>query len=50
MNLLSGFALDELSFEEWLLEEWQRLRELALEALARPLAHQGKAGAPQPAA
>jgi predicted ATPase/DNA-binding SARP family transcriptional activator len=44
-DLLSGFALDEMSFEEWLLGERERLRELALEALARLLAHQRNAGA-----
>ena len=44
-DLLSGFALDEMSFEDWLLGERERLRELALEALARLLAHQRKAGA-----
>jgi predicted ATPase len=44
-NLLSGFALDEPPLEEWLLEERERLRELALEGLARLLAHQRKAGA-----
>src|SRR5258708_6520797 len=30
-DLLSGFALDEAPFEEWLLGERERLRELALE-------------------
>ena len=44
-DLLNGLALDETSFEEWLLGERERLRELALEALARLLAHQRKAGA-----
>src|SRR5262245_29420518 len=44
-DLLSGFALDEPPFEEWLFEERERLRELALEALARLLASQRKAGA-----
>ena len=44
-DLLSGFALDESAFEEWLLGERERLRELALEGLARLLAHQRKAGA-----
>jgi DNA-binding SARP family transcriptional activator/tetratricopeptide (TPR) repeat protein len=39
-DLLSGFALDEPPFEEWLLGERERLRELAVEALARLLAHQ----------
>jgi predicted ATPase/DNA-binding SARP family transcriptional activator len=44
-DLLSGFALDEPPFEEWLLAERERLRELVLEALARLLAHQRKVGA-----
>jgi predicted ATPase/DNA-binding SARP family transcriptional activator len=44
-DLLSGFALNEAPFEEWLLGERERLRELALEALARLLAHQRKVGA-----
>jgi DNA-binding SARP family transcriptional activator len=44
-DLLSGFALDESPFEEWLLGERERLRELALEGLARLLAQQRKAGA-----
>src|SRR5262249_34346811 len=39
-DLLSGFALDEAPFEEWLVGERERLRELAVEALARLLAHQ----------
>jgi predicted ATPase/DNA-binding SARP family transcriptional activator len=43
-DLLSGFALDEAPFEEWLLTERERLRELALEGMARLLAHQRKAG------
>ena len=44
-DLLSGFVVDEAPFEEWLLGERERLRELALEALAKLLAHQRKAGA-----
>ena len=39
-DLLSGFALDEAPFEEWLLGERERLRELALEGLAKLLAQQ----------
>src|SRR5262245_28414496 len=39
-DLLSGFALDEAPFEEWLVGERERLRELAVEALARLLARQ----------
>src|SRR5919201_958149 len=44
-DLLSGFAVDETPFEEWLLGERERLRELALEALAKLLAHERKIGA-----
>jgi len=39
-DLLLGFTLDEPLFEEWLVAERERLREMALEALARLLAHQ----------
>jgi len=42
-DLLEGLAVSEPGFEEWLLAERERLRELALEALARLLAHQTKA-------
>ncbi len=48
-DLLSGFAVDEPPFEEWLLGERERLRELALEALARLLAHQRNMGATEEA-
>jgi DNA-binding SARP family transcriptional activator len=48
-DLLDGFVIDEAPFEEWLLGERERLRELALEALARLLAHQRKSGATEPA-
>jgi len=48
-DLLSGFVVDEAPFEEWLLGERERLRELALEALAKLLAHQRKAGASEAA-
>jgi len=34
-DLLSGFTLNEPLFEEWLVPERERLRELALEALAK---------------
>jgi DNA-binding SARP family transcriptional activator len=44
-DLLDGFVVDEAPFEEWVLGERERLRELALEALARLLAHQRKTGA-----
>ena len=48
-ELLDGLALDEAPFEEWVLGERERLRELALEALARLLAHQRKTGATEAA-
>src|SRR5262245_1793014 len=44
-DLLEGLSVDEPPFEEWLLAERERLRELALEALARQLAHQAKSQA-----
>jgi DNA-binding SARP family transcriptional activator len=44
-DLLLGFTLKEPLFEEWLVAERERLREMALEALARLLAHQSKAAA-----
>jgi len=44
-ELLEGLSIDEPPFEEWLLAERERLRELALEALARLLAHQAKSQA-----
>src|SRR5262245_42459242 len=43
-DLLSGFALDEAPFEEWLVRERERLRELAVEALTRLLALQKAEG------
>src|SRR5262245_50546521 len=43
-DLLAGFGLNEPLFEEWLVAERERLREVALEALARLLAHQSKTG------
>jgi DNA-binding SARP family transcriptional activator len=48
-DLLDGFVLDEAPFEEWVLGERERLRELALEAFARLLAHQRKSGAAEAA-
>ena len=42
-DLLLGFSVTEPLFEEWLVAERERLREMALEALARLLAHQTKA-------
>ena len=44
-DLLLGFTVSEPLFEEWLLAERERLREMALEALARLLAHQTKTSA-----
>ncbi|MGH7312761.1 MAG: ATP-binding protein, partial [Candidatus Rokuibacteriota bacterium] len=41
-DFLAGFAVDEPPFEEWLVTERERLRELALEGLARLLVHQRK--------
>ena len=43
-DLLAGVSLDEPLFEDWLVAERERLRELALEALAKLLAHQSKIG------
>jgi len=39
-DLLEGLVVDEAPFEEWLVNERERLRELALETLARLLARQ----------
>jgi DNA-binding SARP family transcriptional activator len=39
-DLLDGFVVDEEPFEEWLLQEREKLRDLAMEALARLLQHQ----------
>ncbi len=44
-DLLEGLTLQEPPFEEWLVAERLRLRELALEALARLLVQQRDAGA-----
>src|SRR5262245_23867214 len=38
-DLLEGLAVNESPFEEWLIGERERLRERALEALGRLLAH-----------
>ena len=43
-DFLAGFRLPESSFEEWRTAQRERLHELALEALARLLAEQGRAG------
>jgi DNA-binding SARP family transcriptional activator len=42
-DLLEGLSVSEPPFEEWLLAERERLRELAIEALAKLLAHQTEA-------
>src|SRR5262245_35287411 len=44
-DLLEGLGVTEAPFEEWLTAERERLRELALEALAKLLAHQTKSEA-----
>jgi DNA-binding SARP family transcriptional activator len=43
-DLLEGLGAQDAGFEEWLLGERERLRELALDALARLLAHQVATG------
>ena len=49
-DLLAGLVVDEAPFEEWLAGERERLRELALEGLAKLLAHQRRCGALEAAA
>src|SRR5688572_21670222 len=44
-DLLAGLAVDEAPWEEWLLGERERMRELALEGLAKLLAHHRRNGA-----
>jgi hypothetical protein len=44
-DLLLGFNVNEPLFEDWLVAERERLREMALEGLARLLAHQTKTAA-----
>ncbi|HYB12525.1 MAG TPA: AAA family ATPase [Myxococcota bacterium] len=44
-ELLEGLAIEAPAFEEWLLGERERLRERAIEAMARLLTHQRTAGA-----
>ena len=44
-DLLAGLVVDEAPFEEWLLGERERLRELALEGLAKLLVHQRRGSA-----
>ncbi|MBI4588721.1 MAG: AAA family ATPase [Candidatus Rokubacteria bacterium] len=41
-DLLAGLAVSEPLYEEWLVAERERLHELALEGLARLLAHQSR--------
>ncbi len=48
-DLLDGLALQEAPFEEWLLAERERLRELALEAQAKLFHHQRTTGATEAA-
>lgn len=43
-DLLAGFVVDETPFEEWLRGERERVRELALEGLAKLVVHQCQAG------
>src|SRR5262245_20015017 len=48
-DLLAGLAVAETPFEEWLVAERERLRELAVQALAHLLAHQRASGHPEAA-
>ncbi len=48
-EFLEGLALQEAPFEEWLLAQRERLRELALEALAKVLREQHRTGATEAA-
>src|SRR5262245_29446182 len=48
-DFLQGLALEESPFEEWLMLERERLRELALESMAKLLRHQRAVGAPDAA-
>jgi DNA-binding SARP family transcriptional activator len=48
-DLLLGIGVSEPLFEEWLLAERERLREMALEAQVRLLAHQARNGNTEPA-
>jgi len=48
-DLLEGFAFRGALFEDWLMGERERLRELALDAWAKLLAHQRAAGAAEAA-
>src|SRR5262249_40604405 len=44
-ELLEGLSVQSAPYEEWLMVERERLRELALDALARLLVHQERTGA-----
>lgn len=44
-DFLHGFVLEETGFEEWLVAERERLRELAIEGLAKLLAHRATGSA-----
>jgi DNA-binding SARP family transcriptional activator/tetratricopeptide (TPR) repeat protein len=46
-DFLAGLVVDEPGFEEWLVTERERLRELALVGLAKLLGHQRKAAEPE---
>src|SRR5215470_6901279 len=48
-DLLQGLAVWEAPFEDWLMGERERLRELALETLAKLLTQQRAVGATEPA-
>ena len=48
-DLLLGFTLNEPLFEQWLVAERERLREMAVAALTRLLAEQSKGASTQPA-
>ena len=43
-DLLLGFGLSEPLFDDWLVAERERLREMAIEVLARLLGHQSRTG------
>jgi DNA-binding SARP family transcriptional activator len=48
-ELLTGVTLSERSFDDWLMSERERLHELAVQSMARLLAHQQKRGLAEPA-
>jgi len=48
-DFLAGFSVAEPAFEEWLVTERERLRELALEGLAKLLGHQRRMAMPEAA-